>query len=85
MFYWARDAKNSNAKIDYLLQKSNKPIPIEVKSVPTGKLKSLNIFMQNYPEVEKAYVYSEAAYGENSELKINFIPLYFTYSVINRN
>ncbi|MDD4217298.1 MAG: DUF4143 domain-containing protein [Bacteroidales bacterium] len=85
LFYWPRDAKNSNTEIGYLIQKSNKSIPIEAKSGPTGKLKSLNIFMQNYPEVEKAYVFSEAAYGENTELKINFFPLYFTYVAINRN
>lgn len=41
--------------------------------------------MQNYPETEKTYVFSEAAYGENTELRINFIPLYFTYSVVNRD
>jgi Predicted ATPase (AAA+ superfamily) len=45
--YWARDAKGSNAEVDYVINVGDKIIPIEVKSGKTGTLKSLNYFLQN--------------------------------------
>lgn len=45
LFYWARENKNANAEIDYLLQQGTDIIPIEVKSGSTGSLKSLHLFM----------------------------------------
>lgn len=36
LYYWAREAKNSNAELDYLIQKDGEAIPIEVKSGSTG-------------------------------------------------
>ena len=46
LYYWAREAKNSNAELDYLTQKEADIIPIEVKSGATGKLKSMHMFMK---------------------------------------
>lgn len=45
LFYWAREEKNANAEIDYIIQHRNKIIPIEVKAGSTGSLKSLHYFM----------------------------------------
>src|SRR3990167_2641695 len=45
LFFWAREEKNANAEIDYVIQHHNKIIPIEVKSGTTGSLKSLHYFM----------------------------------------
>ncbi len=46
LFYWAREVKSSQAEIDYVVQIDGKIIPIEVKSGKTGRLKSLQIFLQ---------------------------------------
>ncbi len=46
LYYWLRDAKSSNAEIDYLIQYDRKVIPVEVKAGSTGSLKSLHQFMQ---------------------------------------
>ena len=43
--YWQREARNSSAEVDYLIQYGEKIIPIEVKAGHTGRLKSLRIFM----------------------------------------
>ncbi len=43
--YWLREAKNSNAEIDFLFQIGNNIFPIEVKAGKHGTLKSLNVFM----------------------------------------
>ena len=45
IFYWHREKKGSNAEVDYLIQKNEKVIPIEVKSGSTGKMQSLRSFM----------------------------------------
>ncbi len=46
LFFWARDAKNAQAEVDFILNIDSKIIPIEVKSSATGKLKSLLLLMQ---------------------------------------
>jgi uncharacterized protein len=80
LYYWARDAKNSNAEIDMILQKGNKMIPVEVKSGSSGKLKSLHMCLQAHPNIEFGAVLSDAAYGINKEHKTQFIPMYFAFS-----
>lgn len=45
LYFWARDQRNANAEIDFVIHVGGEIIPIEVKSGPTGKLKSLQIFM----------------------------------------
>ena len=46
LFYWHREAKNSNAEVDYLIAKNNSIIPVEVKSGSTGKMQSLFLFIK---------------------------------------
>jgi len=48
LYYWAREAKNSSAEIDYLIQKDASVIPIEVKSGAIGRMKSLFMFLDKY-------------------------------------
>lgn len=44
-FYWARQEKNSSAEVDFLLPIDARTIPIEVKAGKTGRLKSLQLFL----------------------------------------
>lgn len=46
LYYWHREALNSSAEIDYIVQKSNDIIPIEVKSGIKGSMRSLFLFME---------------------------------------
>ncbi len=46
LFYWARQAKNSQAEIDYVDNIGREIIPIEVKAGQKGGMKSLWIFMR---------------------------------------
>ena len=48
LFYWQREARTSNAEVDYLTQKGETIIPIEVKSGSTGSLKSLRVFLNSH-------------------------------------
>ncbi len=45
IYYWHREKRGSNAEVDFVIQKEEKIIPIEVKSGTTGKMQSLRILM----------------------------------------
>jgi len=48
--FWVREARNSQAELDFLFISANHGIvPIEVKSGDSSRLKSLQLFMQHSP------------------------------------
>ena len=44
--FWTREARNSQAEVDFIYPYKGKIIPIEVKSGDNSKLKSLHLFME---------------------------------------
>ena len=46
LFYWHREAANSTAEVDYLMQHNGTVLPIEVKAGTQGAMKSLHILMK---------------------------------------
>lgn len=46
LFYWQRDAKNSQAEIDYVCQFNTTIVPIEVKAGTKGSMQSLYFFLK---------------------------------------
>jgi len=44
--FWVREAKNSQAEVDFVMQYGTKLLPVEVKSGDNSKLKSLHLFME---------------------------------------
>jgi predicted AAA+ superfamily ATPase len=79
LYYWARDAKNSNAEIDYLIVLDNKLHPIEVKDGPSGKLRSLHLYRQSYVP-QYSIVFHAGNIGVLEDENIIFLPLYFASS-----
>ena len=73
LFYWSRDAKNSNAEIDYLIEINSEIVPIEIKSGSTGRMKSLLIFIETYNS-KRGIKISQAHYKE--EIPIMSLPFY---------
>jgi len=45
LYYWQREKRNSEAEIDYVTERNNTVLPIEVKAGKTGALKSLHIYV----------------------------------------
>ena len=45
LFYWHREAANSTAEVDYLMQLNDSVLPIEIKSGTRGAMKSLHMLM----------------------------------------
>ncbi|MDR1763346.1 MAG: DUF4143 domain-containing protein, partial [Dysgonamonadaceae bacterium] len=73
LYNWVREAKNSNAEVDYLIQKSNKIIPIEVKSGTKGSMQSLHLFMKE-KNSEYGIRTSLENFGKYDKIKV--VPLY---------
>ncbi len=48
LYYWAREARTSNAEVDYLVPFGSKALPLDVKAGKSGTLRSLRLFMQEY-------------------------------------
>jgi len=44
--FWVRDAKNSQAELDFVIQTERQLIPVEVKSGHNSKIKSMHLFME---------------------------------------
>lgn len=45
LYYWHREARNSQAEVDYVVQINNKIVPIEVKAGTKGSMKSMRMMM----------------------------------------
>ncbi|MBN1307531.1 MAG: ATP-binding protein [Chitinispirillaceae bacterium] len=45
LYYWHREAKASNAEIDYVISRGSSIIPVEVKSQSRGSMKSMHLFL----------------------------------------
>lgn len=76
LYYWARDAKNSNAEVDYLVVLEGKVFPVEVKDGPSGKLRSLHLYRETY-QPSWSFVFHSGPQGILEKEKIVFLPLYF--------
>jgi predicted AAA+ superfamily ATPase len=46
LYYWQREKKQGNAQVDYLIQKGEQIVPIEVKAGTQGTMQSLRLFME---------------------------------------
>jgi len=80
LFYWGRQAKNSTAEIDYLIELDAQIIPIEIKSGSTGRMKSLHFFIEYYRS-KKAVKISQAPFLAGNP--IVSLPFYALESFFN--
>jgi uncharacterized protein len=73
LYFWRREAKSSNAEVDYVVQKGTNIVPIEVKSGTKGSMQSMHLFMK---EKKSTYGirFSLENYSEYERIKV--IPLY---------
>jgi hypothetical protein len=76
LFFWARQARNSTAEVDFLAVKNGEIYPVEVKSGASGSLRSLHLCLQTFPNCPAGLVLSTRQYNELPEQKLTFLPLY---------
>ena len=48
LYYWHREARSSNAEVDYLIVSNDRIIPVEIKSGKEGSMKSMKIFLKGH-------------------------------------
>ena len=91
LFYWSREAKNSQAEVDYVVQHRARVLPVEVKAGVQGGMKSLRLFMREKALLQAVrcslenfgamdYVDAEA---NNANRRVIICPLY-ALSQLNR-
>lgn len=85
LYYWSRQAKSSSAEVDYVAVIDGRIHPVEVKSGASGRLKSLDLFLEKYKNASKGIVFSMRPYAEPTEKNIMFMPLYFAFSATRRS
>lgn len=59
LYFWAREARNSNARVDFLAPLGEFTIPVVVRGGKRGTLKSLDIFLKEHPSSPFAIRFSE--------------------------
>ncbi len=79
LYFWHREAKSSNAEVDYVIQKNDQIIPVEVKSGTKGSMQSLHLFMDEKKSNKGIRVSLE---NYNSFEKIEIVPLYSVSELI---
>ena len=84
LHYWSRAARSANAEVDYLAVRDGRIYPLEVKSGPAGRLRSLHLCLKTYPNCEQGWVLRDGPYEELPEQKLVFWPLYATPQLGNR-
>jgi uncharacterized protein len=73
LYYWHREAKSSNAEVDYLIQVDTRILPIEVKAGTKGSMQSLKIFM-DLKNTEKGIRVSQENFSTYQNIEV--YPLY---------
>jgi hypothetical protein len=46
LFYWHREARDTNAEVDYVIRQGEHVVPVEVKSGLRGSMQSMRIFLR---------------------------------------
>ena len=81
LYYWQRNAPSSSAEVDYLIQRGEKIIPIEVKSGAGTTLKSMHLFLESHPQTPFGIRFSTQNYSKHDNLLS--LPLYSVAAITN--
>jgi len=73
LYYWQRESGKSQAEVDYIIQKKEKIIPVEVKSGTSGKMQSMHLFLK---EKQSEYGIRTSLENFSQYDKIKVYPLY---------
>jgi len=87
--FWVREKKQSSAEVDFIVQHKGLLIPVEVKSGPSGKLRSLHQFVDMAPHNWAVRLYSgkynieDAITLEGKKFKLINLPIYTVGKLTN--
>ena len=81
LYYWQRESRNSQAEVDYLVQKNTRILPIEVKSGTKGSMQSLYLFL-NEKRIETGIRVSHENFSEYDKIKV--FPIYAVANMLSK-
>lgn len=73
LFYWHREARASNAEVDYVVQRGEAILPLEVKAGTQGGMRSLFLFLEE-KGVKSGVRFSHENFARMD--KVEVIPIY---------
>jgi predicted AAA+ superfamily ATPase len=73
LHYWHREARASNAEIDYVIQKGARIVPVEVKAGTSGQMQSMRLFLSER-SLDQGICLSTRNFGRHQG--IHFVPIY---------
>lgn len=73
LFYWHREARASNAEVDYVVQRGEEILPLEVKAGTQGGMRSLFLFLEE-KGVKSGVRFSHENFARMD--KVEVIPIY---------
>ena len=73
LYYWHREAKNSQAEVDYVIQNHEYILPVEVKAGTKGAMQSMYLFMD---EKKSRYGLRLSLENFTEYEKVKVLPLY---------
>jgi len=74
LYYWHREAKSSNAEVDFIVLKKELVVPVEVKATTKGSMKSMQSYFDSHLDCKGGLKISEANFSHQKHLQE--IPLY---------
>lgn len=80
LFYWHREARASNAEVDYILQRGEEVLPIEVKAGTRGGMRSLFLFLEE-KGMKSGVRFSHENFSRMD--KVEVIPIYAVATLFN--
>ena len=82
LYYWHREAKSSNAEVDYVISLSQQIVPIEVKSGTKGAMQNLFLFLKD-KHLEKGIRISNENFSIYDAIEV--YPLYAVENLRNKS
>ncbi len=80
LYYWQRDAKNSQAEVDYVCQYNNAIVPVEVKAGTKGSMQSMYLFLKE-KKLPQGFRISLENFSR-MEL-VNILPIYAVHNLVD--
>ncbi len=80
IYYWHREARSSNAEVDYVISREGTVIPIEIKAGSRGQMQSLHIFLSERNLAQGIRISGE---DFSSYDKIKTFPLYAIKNILH--
>jgi predicted AAA+ superfamily ATPase len=80
LYCWVREKKQSSAQVDFLIQKGEEILPIEVKAGTQGAMQSLRIFMEE-KKINKGIRTSLENFSQYD--KVSVYPMYAISNLMN--